>query len=240
MKLNTLTNYFLSIYKDKNLLHQNRAKALFYINILIIFVQPILAFILYNVQSKNNIIIPLAAVTLNLMLAFSGLFLIKRGSYQAGANIIIILSSIIFSAAFFFKLTNAPLEGYTTLIYFFYMQISLAALLCSGRIFLSVASYFIICDAVYVYLVISKQLLTPELTKVAIKAAAESGITMISMAIFLRVILYINKTAVSAAEIEAEKNQDQNRILNTILQKIHSVLKLLGGTSGMSTISLRI
>ncbi len=219
-----LQDLFLFKYKDSGVFQQKRAIVYMYIEFLSLIFSIILAAVIGTTGMQN-----LTASYLTIFAFFTitliSLMLLRSGYYSIAANTKTILLTIIISAAFLSKLKSDPIQGYTTIIYFIYMVIVLAALVSSSKILLGVCVTFLICDIVYV--INALPLVEDHLKPTLRFAAIESSFAMFSIYVLLRAFQYINGSAIIAAESEAETNKDQYKKLSTIFESLKKVLKEL-------------
>ncbi|MCP4138024.1 MAG: hypothetical protein GY754_44080 [bacterium] len=128
------------------------------------------------------------------------------------------------------KLKYAPMTGYSTLIYFFFMIVAMAALLCKVYVFVAVAFSLMICDVAYFLL--AKGLVSVENHNILRMAAIESLFSMFIVFILLWSLQYISSTAIRSAEDETQKNKEHNRKMSDILGKVTQTSESLSLASG--------
>ncbi len=219
-----LQGLFLLKYRDSGVFQQKRAIVYMYIEFLSLIFSIILAAAIGTTGVQN-----LTASYLTIFAFFTitiiSLILLRSGYYSIAANTKTILLTIIISAAFLAKLKNDPIQGYTTIIYFIYMVLVLAALVSSSKILLGVCVTFIVCDIVYV--INALPLVEDHLKPTLRFAAIESSFAMFSIYVLLRAFQYINNSAIISAESESETNREQYNKLSTIIESLRKVLKEL-------------
>jgi len=158
-----------------------------------------------------------------------GLGFLKIGRYYWSANLITVMTALIIIAAFFSKLAYAPLEAYTTLAYFMYMVIGIAALLVRPGIFLAVVVSFIISNIAY--FMMAKEKIAPESIQMAKMATIENVFSIIAVFVLMRAIQYISQSAITEAKDEASQNEEKNRIISGILGSVSATTTELTDSS---------
>jgi len=217
-----LQNKFLLKYENEKILTQKRAIALLYINILMIISLFIIG-ILFIFILKKNILSAAMLSSSMIIITTTGFFFLIKGKYTLSSNIIIISSTFIIAVGFISKLFKNPIDGYTTIIYFMFMLLCIAALLVNGKVLLFSGSFYIITGIAY-YIYASTQLnLTIALLDPIRTAFFESTFALFNALIALRTLQYIAKTAVVFAEEESEKNIENANRIEKILHSAQEV-----------------
>lgn len=237
-----LQEFFLAEYRESNLLFRLRAVSFMYVMLSLQTLGILMTILIVIAGSKNlNLLFPLASVfTVFTILA---LFLLKKGSYYSAANTYNIAFAFFISLGFMSKLKVAPLEGYSTLIYFMFLMLVMTAMLCTSRVLLGISVYLFICNIVYAVLAVQK--VDAGMVTTVRVAAIMSTISIVFIFVMLRGFQYIVFRAIDEAELQSDKNRKSYIRISDMLQSIRKVSATLLNSSDIlqasaSNMSVRV
>ena len=229
MSLNQkLQNIFISTYKNESIFFQRRALALMYVCLAMILIMFLLGAGI-AATSTGNMTKQYITLFADFLVVLAGLFILKAGRYYWAANIISIMTCLIIIAAFFSKLKYAPMEGYTTLAYFMYMVIAMAALLVKPAVFFTITGAFIVSNIVYFSM--AKEKIAVNLSATARMATIENIFSIIAVSVLMMALQYISQSAINDAKKESEQNKKTNNLISDILDKVFLTTSELKETS---------
>lgn len=220
---------FLKEYEMSSQFIMMRATALAYVNIVMILFLIIIDILVIGILRANVISAAATTGVMFILLAIS-LILLTRGKFHAASTTLVVPGALIITAGFLAKLGSpAPFSGFTTLIYFMFMIMSIASLV--ARLYVIIGTGLLFIGSIFFYGIKVKGSLSGDLVELVNPAMAESIISMIIITILSVIVQLITSKAISSATDESELNQQHIQSMKEYAATIESTSHLLSDAS---------
>ncbi|HQG43988.1 MAG TPA: hypothetical protein P5547_11190, partial [Spirochaetota bacterium] len=207
-----LSDYFLARYTENSFMIQEKARALLYFIMAFIVLIPIIIISVNIVQpfSSDNVVFVIL-----LLASVIGLILLKKGQYNASANLIITFASILIVVFMFYKAFESKDADFISFTYYMPVIIILTALFCRIRWVIGISLFFIVSTIVCT--VIMSTILTDIYSRVLKDLAVDYLFSITLSFVLCLLIVRINTRNLQQLKKESEENVKQRDVIKNLL-----------------------
>ncbi|HOT18975.1 MAG TPA: methyl-accepting chemotaxis protein [Spirochaetota bacterium] len=225
-----LSDYFLARYTENSFMIQEKARALLYFIMAFIVLIPIIIISVNIVQpfSSDNVVFVIL-----LLASVIGLILLKKGQYNASANLIITFASILIVVFMFYKAFESKDADFISFTYYMPVIIILTALFCRIRWVIGISLFFIVSTIVCT--VIMSTILTDIYSRVLKDLAVDYLFSITLSFVLCLLIVRINTRNLQQLKKESEENVKQRDVIKNLLVSVQGLSQQLTALAEQSS-----
>jgi len=231
--LKKLQRYFRAKLKDPSMIVKRKAVLLIYMNItvaLLVLPVPPLVYVL-----RGDIMRPLALALPPLVGCLFSLFILRRGYYNAAANITSLAATLTVIIGIAYQLIETPLMGYSSMIYLAPAVIVFTSLFCT-RAWTTVL--FIIFAGTDIALFVKIKVDGVIDFQVAQTGMIDSLLTIMFTFAIALLIAKLSRDAINDVKLENDKNKNQYNRIKGIFNSVNSIsVELAHSSNDMASTS---
>jgi len=229
-----LEQFFLCNYEKVHFINQQKAKALLYYNLLMVFLLVTLMVIYPFINPKGMVraIVGANVIMFFVILSFG---FIKKGYLYGAVMVYLIPTVLLVSAARFVNAMQTPYGGFTSYIYYSFYLIVFAAVFGKKYMVPVISLYFGILNIIF-YVFINGRL-SGETLEIAGAGVANSTAALMIVGVVSYINIYLTEKSNNLHKEEADTNKKQFEIISNLFRSIKEISSGLKDTASNFSIT---
>jgi methyl-accepting chemotaxis protein len=228
-----LSNYFLARYTENSFMIQEKARTLFYFTMTFIILIP-MALLAFNIIQPRGVFAPANVVlTILLLASIMGLILLKKGQYNASANMFVSVAAILIVTFLFYTGLDLKNDVFLSFTYYMTVIIILTALFCRIRWVIGISVFFIVSTIVCT--LIMNSILTDIYLHFLQNLLVDHLFSLTLSFVLCLLIVRINTRNLQQLEKESEENVKQRDVIKNLLVSVQGLSRQLTALAEQSS-----
>ncbi len=223
-----LESYFLSEFEKAHFINQQKAKALLYYDLLMLFLLPnlMIAYLVLNTKGGNRAIIGAGII---ILIVLASLVFLKRGLLNTSVMVYLIPTVLIVTVARFLNAARIPYGGFSSYIYYCFYLIAYVSVFGKKYMVWVLSLFFIIVNIAFYYFV--RGHLSGETLEIARAGVANSTPVFLLIGVMSYINTYLTEKSNNLHREEAEINRNQYQLISNLFASIREISAKLQQTA---------